>query len=62
MREPETMRPAANDEPVTIRISAPHGVPVSIVEHDDTGPWWSAIAGAVGLNALVFILALIIMR
>jgi hypothetical protein len=56
------MRPAANDEPVTIRISAPHGVPVSIVEHDDTGPWWSAIAGAVGLNALVFMLALIVMR
>lgn len=62
MNNPNVTRPAANDEPVTIRITAPHGVPVSIVEHDDTGPWWSAIAGAVGLNALVFMLALIIMR
>jgi hypothetical protein len=61
MREPETMRPAANDEPVTIRIRAPHGVPVQIVERDDDGPWWSAICGAVGMNALIWILALIIM-
>lgn len=62
MNNSNVTRPAANDEPVTVRICAPHGVPISIVKHDDTGPWWSAIAGAVGLNALVFILALIIMR
>jgi hypothetical protein len=61
MRDPDTTKPAANDAPVTIRISAPHGVPVTVKPADDYGPWWSAIAGAVAFNALAFILALIIM-
>ena len=60
MRDPDTTKPAANDAPVTIRIRAPHGVPVTVKPADDYGPWWSAIMGAVAFNALVWILALII--
>jgi hypothetical protein len=59
---PDTTRPAANDSPetVTLRIRAPHGVPVTVKPADDYGPWWSAIMGAVAFNALVWMLALII--
>lgn len=64
MRDPDTTRPAANDSPqtVTLRISAPRDMPITVKPADDYGPWWSAIAGAVGFNALVWILALIIAR
>ena len=55
-------KPAANDAPVIVRITAPRDVPVTIIERSDWGPWWSAIAGALGLNALIFMLAMIIMR
>lgn len=73
MRDPDTARPAANDSPQTVTriepvrdtftafVRVPRGTPITIIERDDHGPWWSAIAGAVGLNALAFIVAMIIM-
>ena len=59
---PDTTRPAANDSPptITLRISAPKGTPISVQRPDDSGPWWSAISGAIAFNALVWILALVI--
>lgn len=63
--ERDARRAAESIEPLydtaTAFVRVPRGTPITIIERDDHGPWWSAIAGAVGLNALVFILALIIM-
>jgi hypothetical protein len=60
VRDPDTTKPAANDAPVTIRISAPHGTPITVKPANDEGPWVTAISGAIALNALVWILAVII--
>lgn len=59
---PDTTRPAANDSPetVTLRIRAPRGVPITIKQADEYGPWWSAISGSVTLISLVFILGMAI--
>lgn len=43
-------------------VQVPRGTPITIIERDDDGPWWSAIVGAVGLNALVWLLAMIISK
>lgn len=72
MRDPDTTKPAANDAPSVLTVvkaqhdthtafvRVPRNTPITIVERDDYGPWWSAIMGAVAFNALVWILALII--
>ena len=52
----------AQHDTATAFVRVPRGTPITIIERDDYGPWWSAIAGAIGFNALVWILALIIAR
>lgn len=63
--ERDARRVAESIEPrhdtATAFVRVPRGTPITIIERDDHGPWWSAIAGAVGFNALAFILAMIIM-
>lgn len=63
--ERDARRIAEAIEPVrdthTAFVQVPRGTPITIIERDEYGPWWSAIAGAIGLNALVFIVALVIM-
>lgn len=59
-RAAESIEPRHNTHTAFLRV--PPGTPVTIIERSDWGPWWSAIAGAIGFNALIFMLALIIMR
>lgn len=55
----ESIEPLHDTASAFVRV--PRGTPITIIERDDSGPWVTAIAGAVGLNALAFMIAAIIM-